>query len=89
MTSEGGDDMRVQLTRIEGGINLLNERHETVKADIRDIREQQHRHSNRLGVLEASEHQRRGAAVAIKIMWALGGSGVAGALALIARSFAL
>ena len=58
--SEGGDDIRVQLTRIEGGVTLLNERHENVKNDIREIREQQHRHSNRIGVLEADKHLREG-----------------------------
>ena len=56
----GGDDIRVQLTRIEGGVALLNERHENVKTDIREIREQQHRHSNRIGVLEADKHLREG-----------------------------
>lgn len=83
--STEGDDMRAALVRIQGGVDLMNERllhanqinderHNAVRADIKDIRETQHRHSNRIGVLEAhktlSEGERKGVTAAGRVAWA-------------------
>ena len=85
------EDIRVQLTRIEGGVTLLNERHETLKGDIRDIREQQHRHSNRIGVLEADKHKREGERAGFvasgRLFQSIMGGGVLGIAALLWKAF--
>lgn len=88
MTPEGGEQSNaVWLTRIEGKLDLSNLRHDQTDARLNTMDQRLHNHGNQITNLMASEHQRKGAATAIKIMWALGGSGVMAGLALIARSF--
>lgn len=81
-------EAQVMLTRMEGKIDLLNERHDTFKGDLRDLKERSHSHSNRLGVLEADKHLRQGAASTVRILWiVLSGGGGAVAMAIIAFFF--
>lgn len=88
MTSEGGEPSNaVWLTRIEGKLDLSNLRHDQTDARLTNIDQRLHNHSNQITNLQAAEHQRKGGVAAIKLMWALGGSGVVGLLALVARSF--
>jgi hypothetical protein len=89
MSAEGGPDTAIWLTRIEGKLDLSNLRHDQTDARLNTIDQRLHNHGNQITNLMASEHQRKGAAVAIKVMWALGGSGVVGLIALVARSFQL
>jgi hypothetical protein len=89
VSSEGEPNNAVWLTRIEGKLDLSNLRHDQTETRLTGIDQRLHNHSNQITNLQAIEHQRKGAAIAIKVMWALGGSGVAGVLALIARSFAI
>lgn len=89
MTSEGGENTAIWLTRIEGKLDLSNLRHDQTDARLNTIDQRLHNHGNQITNLMAAEHQRKGAAIAVKVMWALGGSGVVGVLALIARSLAL
>lgn len=78
--------MRASLVKIQGGVDLINERllhanainderHVAVRADIKDIRETQHRHSNRIGVLEAkntlAEGERKGFSIGGRLAWSL------------------
>lgn len=75
MTPDEGQGIRVQLTRIEGGVALLNERLSAAREDIREIRETQTGHSNRITVLEADratrEGERKGLAHGGKLLWGL------------------
>ena len=68
-------DIRVQLTRIEGGVELLNERVRAAREDIRDIRDTQQAHAGRLTTLEADRNirdgERKGFAHGGKALWAL------------------
>jgi len=48
------------LIRIEGKIDLLNERNARNADDIKDLRERAHGHSNRIGALEAANYVREG-----------------------------
>ncbi|HEY1606022.1 MAG TPA: hypothetical protein VGF77_10555 [Allosphingosinicella sp.] len=89
-------DSRVQLTRIEGKLDLVNERHETMKEDVRKIErthadfsrrvdERFHTHGNRLQMLEARNHVSEGERAAVRAsaraLWAVaGGSGLLAAL---------
>jgi hypothetical protein len=89
---DSGDDSRVQLTRIEGGINLLNERLGSVKEDVVDLKGSHHRLANRVGVLEADNHLRKGeragfVASGKLFQWVTGG-GVLGTIALLWKAFA-
>ena len=78
------DDHGAQLARIEGKIDLQNERLETanrlaeerhsgLKDDIADLRQGHHRLSNRVGVLEADKHvregERKGISLGGRVMW--------------------
>jgi hypothetical protein len=87
--STEGEEIRVQLARMEGKQDVTNERLNNVQTDIVDLRRVQHMHANDIQTLKATEHQRKGAVTAIKLLWALGGSGVVGLFALVARSLAI
>lgn len=89
MISEGGENTAIWLTRIEGKLDLSNLRHDQTDTRLNNIDQRLHNHSNQITNLQAIEHQRKGAAITIKVLWALGGSGVVAALALLARSFNL
>lgn len=94
MSDQGGDEsLRVIMARMEGKLDLSNLRHDQTETRLTDLSNRVHGHANRIQSIEAREHvrdgERKGAALAIKVMWALGGSGVAGALALAARHFAI
>jgi hypothetical protein len=65
------DEPSAQLARIEGKIDLQNEkletankineeRHQSIKADIQDLRQSRHLHSNRIQLLEADKLVRDG-----------------------------
>lgn len=54
------NDIRVQLTRIEGALGVTNERLANLQSDIADIRRVQHGHGDRLGLLEADKNRREG-----------------------------
>lgn len=82
-------ESKVQLTRIEGKLDLVNDRHETMKGDIVEVKTRLHSHSNRIGVLEARDHQRTGAVGAVKLLWAAGGVTLASIAAFAARSLGL
>lgn len=84
MTPEG-DGLHAALVKIQGGVDLINERlihsnqinderHAAVRADIKDIRETQQRHSSRIGILETessvSKGERKGLASGGRILWA-------------------
>jgi len=79
-------ESKVQLTRIEGKLDLVNDRHETMKGDIVEVKTRLHSHANRLGILEARDNQRTGAVGAVKLLWAAGGVTLMGVAAFIARS---
>jgi len=81
----------VQLARMEGKIDLVNERHETVKTDLTDVKLRLHGHGTRIQLLEARDYflkgERKGLALSAKAIHWLTGGGVIGILALIARHF--
>lgn len=79
------DDIRVQLTRIEGMLGVTNERLSNVQTDIADVRRVQHSHGDRLGILEADKNrrdgERKGLTLSSKMAWSAlslvaGGGGV-------------
>jgi hypothetical protein len=93
----GGGDMdgetRVHLTRIEGKIDLLNQRHESMKEDMRKIEltqadyarrtdERLHSQGNRIQLLESKEilrqGEQQGVTKSVKIAWMLSGLGGGG-----------
>jgi hypothetical protein len=97
-------DSKVQLTRIEGKLDLVNERHETMKGDIGKLEERQvadtrriderlHSHGSRIGVLEADKHlrqgERAGLALSAKAIHWIGGGSVVAVLAAVLRHFAV
>ncbi len=59
MNGDDGD-IRVQLVRMEGTLNVANERLGSMKDDIADIRRTQSSHSDRLGLLEAARNRSDG-----------------------------
>ena len=73
MTTDSNES--VQLTRIEGGINLLNERLGAVRDDIRDMRDVQQTHAKQIGDLEKDRNvrdgERKGIAHGGKFLWAI------------------
>jgi hypothetical protein len=85
------EDSRVQLTRIEGGINLLNERLGNVKDDVADLRGSHTRLSGRVGVLEADNHLRKGERAGFvasgRLFQSVMGGGVLGIAALLWKAF--
>jgi hypothetical protein len=86
-----GEDMRVQLARIEGKMDLSNLRHDQTEARLMDHDQRLHVHGNRLANIEAREHlregERKGIAMGGKAIQWLTGGGVVGILAMIARHF--
>ena len=74
----GDEDIRVQLTRIEGMLSVTNERLSNVRDDIVEIRNIQRDHGGRLGLLEAKENmrsgERKGFIAGGRIIWALIGA---------------
>lgn len=70
--------------RLEGKLDLLNERHDRVIEDVKAMRERQHSHSNRLQLIEANHHsqmgERKGQEQVVRMLWAvislIGGGGV-------------
>jgi hypothetical protein len=78
---------KIQLTRIEGKLDVTNERLSNVQSDIVEIRVTQRDHGSRLGLLEAKENMRHGFNIAGKVAWAaigtiFGGGGIAAAMKL-------
>ena len=73
MTADSNES--VQLTRIEGGINLLNERLGAVRDDIRDMRDVQQTHAKQIGDLEKDRNvrdgERKGIAHGGRALWAI------------------
>lgn len=80
-------DIRVQLARMEGKMDVANERletanrinderHEAVKARLATVDLRLHGHSDRLGILEAARHvsdgERKGIQVSTKVIWTAG-----------------
>lgn len=69
----GDEDIRLQLVRMEGKLDVSNERLGTVQNDIADIRRTQNSHGDRLGILEADKNRRdgehSGRTKAGEIMW--------------------
>lgn len=60
--------------RIEGKINLINERHERYTQDITDVKTRLNGHSERLNTIETWYHKAAGASSAIKLVWLIGGA---------------
>jgi hypothetical protein len=77
--------------RIEGKLDLLNERQSRSNDDIRDLRERANGHSNRLLTLEADKHSREGEAKgfdkAVRGIYALAVAAGLGSLAAIIKIF--
>ena len=73
MTTDSNES--VQLTRIEGGINLLNERLGAVRDDIRDMRDVQQTHAKQISDLEKDRNvrdgERKGIAHGGRALWAM------------------
>lgn len=88
VTPQDDESMRVQLARMEGKQDRLNDKVERFQADVIDLREGHHRLSNRVGVLEAhktlTEGQKQGFTVTGKLIgWGVGllaGTGIGAAL---------
>lgn len=84
-------DIRVQLERMEGTINLTNQKMDTVAANVSDLKREVSQHGDRIGKLEATGNialgERRGIGLAAKIMYAAGGGGLIGAAVFVARAF--
>lgn len=81
-----GEDIRVQLARMEGKVDLTNtnlanlsalhdERHEAIKGHLSVIDSRLHTHGNRIGVLEAARHltegEKKGIQLTGKMAWTL------------------
>ena len=99
-----GEDISAQLAEIAGGVKLIDakldasnkiqdERHDRLRADITDIRETQHRHSNRIGILEADNHLRKGERAGFvasgKLLHTLVGGGILGIAAILVKLWGL
>lgn len=84
-------DSRVALAEIKGDVRLILSGQETINRDIRDLRETQHRHSNRIQTLEANEHHRKGERSGFiasgKLLHSLVGGGLLGIAALVLKVF--
>ena len=72
------DGIHVQLVRIEGKLDVTNERLSNVQNEIADIRIVQHRHGDRLGILESDRNvragERQGIALGGRILWTIIGA---------------
>lgn len=80
-----------QLIRIEGKLELINEKINRFTDDLKDMRDRLHGHSNRLAAIEARNHlqtgERKGAETVVRLLWAVFGIGSAGVVAFVLRSF--
>ena len=69
------DSIRVQLTRIEGGVALLNERLSAAREDIRDIRVNVTAIDGRVTKLEAASNvnagERKGLSTSGRLLWGI------------------
>jgi hypothetical protein len=78
------EDIRIQLVRMEGKLDLMNAHQEMVKADVIDLR-------NRVIILETDKNQRegqaRGIGLSVKAVQFILGAGVMGLIATILRAF--
>lgn len=87
------ESMRVQLARMEGKLDLSNLRHDQAETRFTTIDQRLGQHGERLTGLEkrevGREGERRGVTSVVKAGYALGGSGIMGLLALVARHFGL
>ena len=87
----GEDGLRVQMARIEGKLDLSNLRHEQTATDIADLRNSHHRISNRVQVLEADNHLRKGERAGFvasgRLFQSIMGGGVLGIAALLWKAF--
>ena len=68
----------IQLARMEGKLDVTNERLNSVRTEIADIRVVQHRHADRLGILENDKNvrtgERQGIAMGGRIIWTIIGA---------------
>ena len=89
----GDESLRVIMARMEGKLDLSNLRHDQTDTRLTDLTNRVHGHANRIQSIEAREHirdgERKGIGLVVKGGYILGGSGVMGMLALIARHFGL
>ena len=89
MTTDSNES--VQLTRIEGGINLLNERLGAVRDDIRDMRDVQQTHAKQISDLEKDRNvrdgERKGIAHGGRALWAMIGLAISAIGAGLLRHF--
>jgi hypothetical protein len=80
-----GETIRVHLVRIEGKLDVTNERLNSVQTDITELRSVVRAHGDRLGILEAADNirtgERSGIALSGRLLWAgigvIGGIGMA------------
>ena len=75
MTLDESESIRIQLTRIEGGVALLNERLSAAREDIRDMRDIQQAHAARITTLEADRNtrdgERKGLSTSGRLLWGI------------------
>lgn len=64
----------VTAVRIEGKIDLINERHERFTEDMTDVKTRLNGHSDRLNKLEAYKDKAEGVSSAVRVMWLAGGA---------------
>jgi len=86
-SSDVDSEAKIQLTRMEGKLDLLNDRHETMRGDITEVKTTITAHSGRIQQLEAKDQQRIGAIGAVKILWGVGGVSIATIAAALLRHF--
>lgn len=82
---------RVQLTRIEGTINLVNERLGTLKEDVLDLKQGHHHLSKRVSNLETEnahkQGERQGFIGSGRLLLSMMGGGALGIMALLWEAF--
>lgn len=73
----GGLNMEVQLARMEGKIDTINERHAAFVEDVRDVKVRLNTHSERINELERDKDQkageRKGMEYTLKVLWSIVG----------------
>lgn len=80
--SDDSESILVQLARIEGAINLTNQKLDTLSANVVDLKGEVDKHDKRIDALETQSY---GAALVVKVLWMLGGGGIGGAALYIAQ----
>lgn len=67
------EQIKADLAEIKGdikhGLALQDERMGRIQADVRDLKDRQHDHANRLTILEATNLRREGALGSVKTAW--------------------